>query len=71
MAQRDDILVEPARAGASEPTLRMKLAAFVPLTIALIGVGAVMFGGVSARQQSTASVPPAIDSMSTGSISGR
>ena len=69
MAQRDDILVDetPATADGSRP-LRVRMAAFVPITLAIIGIGAVLLGGVSARQNVTA-VAPAIDTIATGSIS--
>ena len=65
MAQRENILV-PATAPEAEPTLRMKLAAFVPLTIAIIGVAAILLGGVSARHDTAAL--PVVDSIATGSI---
>jgi hypothetical protein len=68
MAQRDDILVEktPATADGSRP-LRVRMAAFVPITIAILGIGAILLGGVSARQNVSANVP-AIDTIATGSI---
>ena len=66
MAQRDDVLV-PAPMPEAETTLRMKLAAFVPLTVAIVGVAAILFGGISARHESTAALP-AVDSIATGSI---
>jgi hypothetical protein len=68
MAQRDDILAEPA-----EPVLEFdlplgaRLAAFLPITVAIAGVIAVLVGGISARQDVTADVP-AIDMTATGSI---
>lgn len=70
MAQRDDILAEPA-----EPVLEFdlplgaRLAAFLPITVAIAGVIAVLVGGISARQDVTADVP-AIDMTATGSIAG-
>jgi len=69
MAQRDDVLV-PAPAPEVETTLRMKLAAFVPLTLALLGVAAILLGGISARHEETAAVP-AVDTMATGSIGAK
>ena len=62
-----DILLPPA---TSAPGIsRSKLAAFVPITLALLGVGAVLLGGVSARHADadTASLRR-IDPITTGSI---
>jgi len=70
MAERDDILVAPARPDDTNLPMRAKLAAFVPLTIALVGIGAIILGGVSARAPETALVP-AIDTIATGSIGGQ
>ncbi|MBN9021407.1 MAG: hypothetical protein J0H08_04800 [Rhizobiales bacterium] len=69
MAQRDDVLV-PAPAPEVETTLRMKLAAFVPLTIAMLGIAGVLLGGISARHDDTAALP-AVDTISTGSIGAK
>jgi hypothetical protein len=49
--------------------LGAKLAAFLPITVAIVGVIAVLIGGISARHDVTAEVP-AIDSIATGSIGG-
>lgn len=68
MAERDDILIESALPATDGPwPFKARLAAFVPLTIAILGVGAVLFGGLSARHEVTAEIP-AIDSIATGSI---
>jgi len=67
MAQRDDVLVPAPTPDPGTTTLRMKLAAFVPLTIALLGIAAILVGGISARHQDTAAAP-AIDGITTGSI---
>ena len=66
MAQRDDVLV-PAPMPEAETTLRMKLAAFVPLTVAIVGVAAILFGGISARHPERAAAP-VVDTIATGSI---
>lgn len=66
MAQRDDILVETAATEAARP-LRVRVAAFVPIAIAILGIGAILLGGVSARHDTTAAVP-AVDDIATGSI---
>ena len=68
MAQRDDILVEKTLATPEAGrALRVRIAAFVPITVAIIGIGAILLGGVSARQNVTAEVP-AVDAIATGSI---
>jgi hypothetical protein len=68
MAQRDDILLGPASPAAdADRPLRAKLAAFVPITIAILGIGAILLGGISARQDVTAGIGE-IDPVATGSI---
>ncbi len=68
MAQRDDIMIEPASpAMDTDLPLGAKLAAFLPITVAIGGVIAVLLGGLSARHEVTAEVP-AIDMTATGSI---
>jgi hypothetical protein len=67
MPQRDDILVEPEAPADAERPLRVRVAAFVPLAIALLGIGAILVGGISARHQDTAAGPP-VDTIATGSI---
>lgn len=62
-----DIILPPAAAapGAS----RSKLAAFVPITLALFGVAAVLLGGVSARHgEADVASARQIDPIVTGSI---
>ena len=44
-----------------------KLAAFIPIALALIGVAAILVGGISAKNREVAG-RPAIDTMVTGSI---
>lgn len=68
MAQRDDILVEPAEPALDfDLPLGARLAAFLPITVAIIGVIAVLVGGITARHDVTAQAP-AIDMTATGSI---
>ena len=63
----DDILL-PHHAGAAGAG-RSRLVAFVPITIALIGVGAILFGGLTARGTATATASVgAVDPVVTGSI---
>jgi hypothetical protein len=67
MTQRDDILTEPASpAMDTDLPLGAKLAAFLPITVAIAGVIAVLLGGLSARDD--VAEAPAIDSIATGSI---
>jgi hypothetical protein len=65
MASHDIILPPGTIAGGIS---RSKLAAFVPITLALLGVGAVMLGGVSARHDDNVASLRQIDPMTTGSI---
>ena len=65
MTSHDIILPPGAIAGGIS---RSKLAAFVPITLALLGVGAVLFGGVSARHGDNVASLRQIDPMTTGSI---
>ena len=44
-----------------------KLAAFVPIALALIGIGAVLAGGISAKHHELAG-QPVLDTIETGSI---
>ena len=68
MAQRDDILAEPAEpASEFDLPLGARLAAFLPITVAVIGVVAVLVGGITARHDVTAATP-ALDMTATGSI---
>ena len=68
MSQRNDILVEPTSPTLdTDLPLGAKLAAFLPITVAIVGVIAVLVGSVSARHEVTGEVP-AIDSIATGSI---
>jgi hypothetical protein len=65
MASQDIILPPTAGAGGVS---RSKFAAFVPIALAVAGVGAILMGGVSARTgDATASLRP-IDPITTGSI---
>ncbi len=66
MAQRD-ILAGPAASADIEVPFRARIAAFVPLPIALLGVGGLLVGGVSARHDTRAAAP-IVDPIATGSI---
>jgi hypothetical protein len=66
MTSHDIILPPGAIAGGIS---RSKLAAFVPITLAVLGVGAVLLGGVSARHDAgDLAAIQKIDPMTTGSI---
>lgn len=62
-----DILLP--RSAWSTPEGRSRAAAFVPITLALVGVAAILFGGVSARMDATAHAAVTdIDPVITGTI---
>lgn len=65
-----DILLP--RAAWSTPKGRSRAAAFVPITLALVGVAAILFGGVSARidtgGHAHAAAVTDVDPVITGSI---
>ncbi|MCB1503025.1 MAG: hypothetical protein KDK07_25150 [Bauldia sp.] len=68
MTVRDDILIEPATpAAAGDRPLRVRLAAFVPITIAVLGVAAILLGGISARHEVA---DAGIDTIVTGTVAG-
>ena len=68
--QRDDILSEHAEpAPEFDLPLGARLAAFLPITVAIAGVVAVLLGGITARHETTAAAP-GIDMTATGSIAG-
>ena len=54
--------IEPVR-----PHQKNRFAAFIPITLALIGIAAILFGGVSARSTDSAA-RQGIDPITTGSI---
>jgi hypothetical protein len=61
-----DIILPPAALPAD--VAQSKFAAFVPIALALVGVAAIILGGVSARTDgAVASVSP-VDTVVTGSI---
>jgi hypothetical protein len=60
-----DIILPP---GSVAPSIsKSKLTAFVPITLALLGVGVVLAGGVNARHQNDVALR-AVDPVTTGSI---
>lgn len=61
-----DIILPPAAGATGIP--RSKLAAFVPITLALFGIGAILFGGISARNESAVASVSVIDPVNTGSV---
>jgi hypothetical protein len=66
MSIPDDLLIQLATDAADGRPKRSRMAAFVPITVALIGVAIVLVGGVSARNFDTAS--SGVDPMITGSV---
>jgi len=69
MASRsfDDILVSRASPATGPRPLRSRIAAFVPITVALLGVAVILLGGLPASKSSLA-VSDAVDPIATGSI---
>jgi hypothetical protein len=62
-------MLPPARETADRGLMRSRIIAFIPITLALLGVGAILFGGISARDPATAvSALEEIDPIQTGSI---
>jgi hypothetical protein len=60
-----DIILPP---GSVAPSIsKSKLAAFVPITLALIGVGLVLTGGINVRHGNDVALR-AVDPVTTGSI---
>jgi len=65
-SHHSDILLP--RAAWGEGIGRTRMAAFVPITVALIGIAAILSGGITVRgTQATAEVN-AIDPVTTGSV---
>jgi hypothetical protein len=62
----DDILLPSA--SADRRPGRSRIAAFVPIAVALVGVAAILFGRVTVHEVSANEVPAAVDPMTTGSI---
>jgi hypothetical protein len=62
----DDILL-PSGDSERRPA-RSRMAAFVPIVIALIGVAAILFGRVTVHEVSANEIPVAVDPITTGSI---
>jgi hypothetical protein len=61
-----DIILPPAAVDGD--IAQSKVAAFVPITLAVLGVVAILLGGVSARQESAAVSVQPVDPVTTGSI---
>ena len=61
-----DIILPPVAGATGIPHSR--LAAFVPITLALFGIGAILFGGISARNDSAVASVSVIDPVTTGSV---
>ncbi len=64
---RTDILLRLEIEPVAELPKRGRLAAFVPITIAVLGVAAILLGGISARDHIVAA-DQAIDPVITGSV---
>jgi hypothetical protein len=64
----DDILLPAEKRSAGPPPVRSRLAAFVPIALALLGVAAILFGRVTVQEISANEVPAGVDPVTTGSI---
>jgi hypothetical protein len=58
----------PETAGFTVGPSRARIAAFVPIVVALAGVSMILFGGLSARDTRNTVKPIAVDPIVTGSI---
>jgi hypothetical protein len=66
-SHHSDILLPRAAWGSA--LTRSRLIAFVPIAVALLGIGVIFFGGISARTGDTASMSVTeVDPIVTGSI---
>lgn len=63
----DDILVPPDPGAADGYAGQSRVAAFVPITLALLGIGVILLGGISARHDQAAATQ-ALDPVMTGSV---
>ena len=63
----DDILVSHTEPATAPRPLRSRIGAFVPITVALLGVAVILLGGLPASKSSLA-VIDAVDPIATGSI---
>ncbi|MBZ0228690.1 MAG: hypothetical protein K8F58_09615 [Bauldia sp.] len=71
MASRspDDVLLPLDASPAGTRPLRTQVAAFIPITIALLGVAVILLGGMPASKSSLMA-RQTIDPLTTGSIGG-
>ena len=67
---RNDILIPLEIEPIETRPAGSKLAALVPITLALIGVGAILVGGISAKQHELAG-RPVLDTIETGSVTSK
>jgi len=65
-SHHSDILLPRAAWGTGVGS--SKLIAFVPITVALVGIAAILFGGLSARTGDATAAVTNIDPTTTGSI---
>lgn len=64
----EDILVPTARGASDRRPARSRIVAFVPITIAILGVAAILVGRVSVREIAAPERPGDIDPIISGSI---
>jgi hypothetical protein len=66
----DDILLPTTPGVDDKRPSRSRIVAFVPITIAIVGVAAILVGRVTAHEIANSDVMKGVDSMVTGSITG-
>lgn len=64
----DDILLPVATGAAERRPGQSRIAAFVPITIALIGVVAILFGRITVHEITVGDALQGLDPIATGSI---
>jgi hypothetical protein len=64
----DEFFLPVAANPLTKRVSRTRIIAFVPIVVALVGVGAILLGHVSAPTASVAAKEPTVDPVVTGSI---
>lgn len=64
----EDILLPVVPGAADRRPNRSRLVAFVPITVAIIGVAAILVGQVSVQEVADSEAPGGVDPVITGSV---
>lgn len=67
-ASPDDILLPTATGSVDRRPSHSRVAAFVPITIAVIGVAAILLGRVTAHDIAASGIADGVDPVITGSV---